>query len=38
VAGSVAGLSALPAEAVRTLRTVNSLELEPLTARLLTFR
>ncbi|MGW2958845.1 ADP-ribosylglycohydrolase family protein [Streptomyces sp. NPDC001220] len=38
VAGSVAGLRALPADAVRTLRTVNSLELEPLTARLLTFR
>jgi ADP-ribosylglycohydrolase len=38
VAGAVAGLSALPAEAVRTLRTVNSLDLEPLTARLLTYR
>ncbi|MER6466841.1 ADP-ribosylglycohydrolase family protein [Streptomyces sp. NPDC001288] len=38
VAGSVAGLAALPADAVRTLRTVNSLELEPLTARLLTHR
>ncbi|MEU2617760.1 ADP-ribosylglycohydrolase family protein [Streptomyces sp. NPDC007157] len=38
VAGSVAGLRALPADAVRTLRTVNSLELESLTARLLTFR
>lgn len=38
VAGAVGGLSALPAEAVRTLRTVNSLDLEPLTARLLTYR
>ncbi|MGW3285218.1 ADP-ribosylglycohydrolase family protein [Streptomyces sp. NPDC001002] len=38
VAGSVTGLSGLPADAVRTLRTVNSLELEPLTARLLTLR
>ncbi|MFJ2017759.1 ADP-ribosylglycohydrolase family protein [Streptomyces nodosus] len=38
VAGSVTGLSGLPAEAVRTLRTVNSLDLEPLTARLLTLR
>ncbi|MFK0158656.1 ADP-ribosylglycohydrolase family protein [Streptomyces sp. NPDC090493] len=38
VAGSVAGFSALPAEAVRTLRTVNSLELEPLTADLLAHR
>ncbi|MFE7795698.1 ADP-ribosylglycohydrolase family protein [Streptomyces sp. NPDC057460] len=38
VAGSVAGLSALPTEAVRTLRTVNSLVLEPLTARLLALR
>ncbi|MFE7169977.1 ADP-ribosylglycohydrolase family protein [Streptomyces sp. NPDC057616] len=38
VAGSVRGLSALPAEAVRTLRTVNSLDLEPLTERLLTYR
>ncbi|MFF4755708.1 ADP-ribosylglycohydrolase family protein [Streptomyces sp. NPDC002514] len=38
VAGSVTGLSGLPAEAVRTLRTVNSLDLEPLTARLLALR
>lgn len=38
VAGSVRGLSGLPADAVRTLRTVNSLELEPLTAQLLTHR
>lgn len=38
VAGSVRGLSALPAEAVRTLRTVNSLDLQPLTERLLTYR
>ncbi|MCX5317661.1 MULTISPECIES: ADP-ribosylglycohydrolase family protein [unclassified Streptomyces] len=38
IAGSVAGLSALPTEAVRTLRTVNSLVLEPLTARLLALR
>lgn len=38
VAGSVRGLSGLPADAVRTLRTVNSLELEPLAAQLLTHR
>ncbi|MFC8127242.1 ADP-ribosylglycohydrolase family protein [Streptomyces sp. NPDC057302] len=38
IAGSVHGLSGLPADAVRTLRTVNSLELEPLTAQLLTHR
>ncbi|MGW5863753.1 ADP-ribosylglycohydrolase family protein [Streptomyces sp. NPDC055239] len=38
VAGSVHGLSGLPADAVRTLRTVNNLELEPLTAQLLTHR
>ncbi|GGV47213.1 ADP-ribosylglycohydrolase [Streptomyces longisporoflavus] len=38
VAGSVHGLSGLPADAVRTLRTVNSLELAPLTAQLLTHR
>lgn len=38
VAGSVTGLSGLPPEAVRTLRNVNSLDLEPLTARLLTLR
>jgi ADP-ribosylglycohydrolase len=38
IAGSVAGLSAIPSDAVRTLRTVNSLELEPLTARLLALR
>lgn len=38
IAGSVAGLSALPTEAVRTLRTVNSLVLEPLTTRLLALR
>ncbi|WP_263631530.1 ADP-ribosylglycohydrolase family protein [Streptomyces sp. 8L] len=37
-AGSVAGLSALPADAVDTLRTVNDLELEPLTERLLALR
>jgi ADP-ribosylglycohydrolase len=38
VAGSVHGLSAIPADAVRTLREVNSLDLEPLTTRLLTLR
>ncbi|MGW2945929.1 ADP-ribosylglycohydrolase family protein, partial [Streptomyces sp. NPDC001226] len=38
VAGSITGLSGLPPEAVRTLRTVNSLDLEPLTTRLLTLR
>ncbi|WP_210583723.1 ADP-ribosylglycohydrolase family protein [Streptomyces sp. GESEQ-35] len=38
VAGSVAGLTALPADAVDTLRTVNELELEPLTERLLALR
>ncbi|WP_283779124.1 ADP-ribosylglycohydrolase family protein [Streptomyces durmitorensis] len=38
VAGSVRGLTGLPADAVRTLRTVNSLELEPLTAQLLSHR
>ncbi|MGW6062095.1 ADP-ribosylglycohydrolase family protein [Streptomyces sp. NPDC055189] len=38
IAGSVHGLSGLPADAVRTLRTVNSLELAPLTAQLLTHR
>lgn len=38
VAGSVSGLSGLPADAVRTLRTVNGLELEPLAAQLLTHR
>lgn len=38
VAGSVRGLSGLPADAVRTLRTVNTLELEPLTVQLLTHR
>ncbi|MGW6273531.1 ADP-ribosylglycohydrolase family protein [Streptomyces sp. NPDC055060] len=38
VAGSVRGLSGLPADAVRTLRSVNGLELEPLTAQLLTHR
>ncbi|MDT0474515.1 ADP-ribosylglycohydrolase family protein [Streptomyces sp. DSM 41014] len=38
VAGSVTGLSALPADAVTTLRTVNSLDLHPLTARLLALR
>ncbi|MFJ4921636.1 ADP-ribosylglycohydrolase family protein [Streptomyces sp. NPDC088725] len=38
VTGSVAGLSALPEDAVRTLRTVNDLELEPLTDRLLALR
>lgn len=38
VAGSVTGLSGLPADAVRTLRDVNSLDLEPLTTRLLALR
>jgi len=38
VAGSVTGLGALPADAVDTLRTVNRLELEPLTERLLALR
>ncbi|WP_353941419.1 ADP-ribosylglycohydrolase family protein [Streptomyces sp. HUAS MG91] len=38
IAGSVHGLGALPADAVRTLREVNSLELEPLTRQLLTHR
>jgi ADP-ribosylglycohydrolase len=38
VTGSVAGLAALPPDAVRTLRTVNDLELEPLTERLLALR
>ncbi|WP_428955883.1 ADP-ribosylglycohydrolase family protein [Streptomyces sp. cg35] len=38
IAGSVRGLGALPATAVRTLREVNQLELEPLTRQLLTFR
>ncbi|MEU6680477.1 ADP-ribosylglycohydrolase family protein [Streptomyces sp. NPDC046925] len=38
IAGSVHGLAGLPADAVRTLRTVNSLELAPLTAQLLTHR
>ncbi|MET8555598.1 ADP-ribosylglycohydrolase family protein [Streptomyces sp. NPDC004959] len=38
IAGSVHGLGALPAEAVRTLREVNSLDLEALTTRLLRFR
>ncbi|NEB77451.1 ADP-ribosylglycohydrolase family protein [Streptomyces sp. SID14478] len=38
IAGSVRGLGALPADAVRTLRRVNQLELEPLTAQLLTHR
>ncbi|MFD5319263.1 ADP-ribosylglycohydrolase family protein [Streptomyces sp. NPDC127098] len=38
IAGSVAGLSALPTDAVRTLRDVNSLDLEPLTARLIALR
>ncbi|MEU7321855.1 ADP-ribosylglycohydrolase family protein [Streptomyces griseoviridis] len=38
VAGSVTGLSALPADAVTTLRTVNSLDLRPLTTRLLALR
>ncbi|WP_409056609.1 ADP-ribosylglycohydrolase family protein [Streptomyces sp. SYP-A7185] len=38
VAGSVRGLSGLPADAVRTLRSVNGLELEPLTTQLLTHR
>ncbi|MGW2345247.1 ADP-ribosylglycohydrolase family protein [Streptomyces sp. NPDC001661] len=38
IAGSVHGLSGLPADAVRTLRDVNGLELEPLTRQLLTHR
>ncbi|MFD7712765.1 ADP-ribosylglycohydrolase family protein [Streptomyces sp. NPDC059785] len=38
IAGSVHGLSALPAAAVRTLREVNDLELEPLTRQLLAHR
>ncbi|MEU6766070.1 ADP-ribosylglycohydrolase family protein [Streptomyces sp. NPDC046853] len=38
IAGSVHGLAGLPADAVRTLRTVNSLELAPMTAQLLTHR
>lgn len=38
IAGSVSGLAALPADAVRTLRDVNQLDLEPLTRQLLTYR
>ncbi|MFD7294496.1 ADP-ribosylglycohydrolase family protein [Streptomyces sp. NPDC059897] len=38
VAGSLHGLSGLPADAVRTLREVNGLELEPLARQLLTHR
>lgn len=38
IAGAVRGLSALPEHAVRTLREVNGLDLEPLTARLLALR
>ncbi|MEU2305723.1 ADP-ribosylglycohydrolase family protein [Streptomyces misionensis] len=38
VAGSVTGLAALPAEAVGTLRAVNSLDLEALTGELLALR
>lgn len=38
IAGSLRGLTALPADAVRTLREVNQLELEPLTRQLLTHR
>ncbi|MFE6890626.1 ADP-ribosylglycohydrolase family protein [Streptomyces sp. NPDC057694] len=38
IAGSVHGLGSLPAAAVRTLREVNDLELEPLTRQLLTYR
>ncbi|MFJ8822000.1 ADP-ribosylglycohydrolase family protein [Streptomyces sp. NPDC102467] len=38
IAGSIRGLGALPADAVRILREVNGLELEPLTRQLLTFR
>ncbi|WP_328539757.1 ADP-ribosylglycohydrolase family protein [Streptomyces sp. NBC_00344] len=38
IAGSVHGLSGLPADAVRTLRAVNGLDLEPLTIRLLSLR
>ncbi|MYW65105.1 ADP-ribosylglycohydrolase family protein [Streptomyces sp. SID8379] len=38
IAGSVHGLAALPADAVRTLREVNDLELDPLTSQLLTYR
>ncbi|MFE4545877.1 ADP-ribosylglycohydrolase family protein [Streptomyces sp. NPDC056785] len=38
IAGAVHGLSALPEDAVATLREVNGLDLEPLTARLLALR
>ncbi|WP_328634001.1 ADP-ribosylglycohydrolase family protein [Streptomyces sp. NBC_00356] len=38
IAGSLHGLTALPADAVRTLREVNGLDLEPLTRQLLTYR
>ncbi|WP_461038469.1 ADP-ribosylglycohydrolase family protein, partial [Streptomyces mayteni] len=38
IAGSVTGLSALPPDAVRTLRAVNGLDLEDLTVRLLEHR
>ncbi|MEU8947125.1 ADP-ribosylglycohydrolase family protein [Streptomyces sp. NPDC048489] len=38
IAGAVHGLSALPEDAVTTLREVNGLDLEPLTARLLALR
>ncbi|MFD9190201.1 ADP-ribosylglycohydrolase family protein [Streptomyces phaeochromogenes] len=38
IAGAVAGFSALPGDAVRTLQEVNDLELESLTRQLLTYR
>ncbi|PSM37627.1 ADP-ribosylglycohydrolase [Streptomyces dioscori] len=38
IAGAMGGLSALPVDAVHTLREVNDLELGPLTEQLLTYR
>ncbi|MEW2573449.1 ADP-ribosylglycohydrolase family protein [Streptomyces sp. NPDC047070] len=38
IAGAMGGLSALPVDAVHTLREVNDLELGPLTRQLLTYR